>query len=494
MPHLTTFSLALMTLFAAIDGGESVAADAVMLQSTTGICQAGPEWMQRFAGASSWDRQDVAWALLEPQRGQFQDSYLANVAERVKASRARGQWILPMIGFGVGWASDRTATYRIDDTRTLVLEGKPDGTVLQQDKRRSPDGAWRIAATETLHELDKIPIAADRVPDWVEAVRRITTRLMAADCGLRYFQIWNEAHPDSGFWHGDLTTYIQRIHLPAARAIHALGGKVVYGGWPCCGSLQSLIDLLDRTDAWGSIDVIDVHYFSVDAYRILHEAALKRGRQIGVWQTEIGFTTERTFIANVYPRFLAWSLRNGPGPDSYKMFFFSAWSPDDPKAYGYGRTLMSGNTVSAHGECLRTLGELLGAAPVGMRAGVTCVPALSDDLNEHQSALEAFTVGPHRIVVAVHLVHPSQNRPTQNVAPTAETGIQDITITIAGLARAAVARIDRVSARGSTSDVTAMAADTATGLAVRLVSHVDDPVDPTDANAPVVIYASILLK
>ena len=77
---------------------------------------------------------------------------------------------------------------------------------------------------------------------------------------------WNEAHPVSGFWEGDLDSYMTRVHLPAARIIRELGGKVVYGGWPCCGSLKELTTLLDKHDAWSTMDVVDVHYFGLNAF------------------------------------------------------------------------------------------------------------------------------------------------------------------------------------------------------------------------------------
>ena len=318
-----------------VDGGFS-------LRSASGICQAGPAQMAAFAAAAGWERHDLSWSDYEPRRGSYQDAYLEHCAQQVAAYRTQGVSVLPMIGFGVDWAADGDATYQVDAQRRITTHRRADGQIVMQESRRAGDGSWSAGEAHVVHDLDKLPIAAEHVADWSEAVRRMAARLMAPDCGVRYFQIWNDTHPDSGFWHGDMATYLQRIHLPAARAIHALGGKVVYGGWPCCGPPQALVELLDKSDAWGSIDVIDAHYFPVETMRYLHEAGEKRHHPLGVWQTEIGFTTEPTFIANTYPRFLDWALRNDPTPDRYKLFLFAAWSPDDPKAYGYGRTLMSG--------------------------------------------------------------------------------------------------------------------------------------------------------
>jgi hypothetical protein len=59
---------------------------------------------------------------------------------------------------------------------------------------------------------------------------------------------------------------MQRVHLPAARIIHEEGGRVVYGGWVCIGPLPELFSLLDRHQAWASIDVLDVHYLPTNTF------------------------------------------------------------------------------------------------------------------------------------------------------------------------------------------------------------------------------------
>ena len=290
-----SMALPLMVLMAMLlpamvaDAGEPTDGEPLTLRSATGICQAGPEQMARFADAAGWERHDLSWSAFEPRHGDYQDAYLERFARQVAAYRLQGQTVLPMLGFGVDWAADAEATYAVDAQRRITTHRRPDGQITLQDSRRAADGTWAAGPAQVVRDLDKLPIGADHVADWTAAVRRMVTRLMASDCRCRYFQIWNEAHPDSGFWHGDMATcHMQRIHLPAAQAIHALGGLVVYGGWPCCGSPESLIELLDRSDAWSSIDVIDVHYFPVVTMRLLLDAAEKRGRHIGVWQTAGG--------------------------------------------------------------------------------------------------------------------------------------------------------------------------------------------------------------
>jgi hypothetical protein len=478
---------------------EPATADALTLRSVSGICQAGPEHMARFADAAGWERHDLSWRDFEPRHGDYQDAYLERFAHQVAAYRAQGQTVLPMIGFGVDWAADAEATYAVDANRRLTTHRLPDGHITMLESRRGADGAWTAGAAQQVSDLDKLPIAADHVADWTEAIRRMASRLMAGDCGLRYFQIWNEAHPDSGFWHGDMATYMQRIHLPAARAIHALGGKVVYGGWPCCGSPEMLVELLDRTDAWSSIDVIDVHYFPVDTMRMLHEAAEKRGHHLGVWQTEIGFTSEPTFIANVYPRFLSFALRSDPGADRYKLFLFAAWSPDDPKAYGFGRTLLSGQTLSPHGSCLRTLGEVLGNGHLALRAGVTCTPPLTDDLNEHRSAMEAFTVDDKRVVIAIHLADRPAAAPAGGAprvdGPARETpGAADLQLSIPGMVPGTISRIERIGATGLRTDLMAQVVPVDGGMRVGVPRRDAKADDRLGEQGRVDFYVAMTLK
>jgi hypothetical protein len=190
-----------------------------------------------------------------------------------------------------------------------------------------------------------------------------------------------------------------------------------------------------------------------------------------VWPAEIGFTTESTYIADAYRRFLPFALGNDPGADRYKIFIFAAWSPDDPKAYGFGRTLLSGKSLSAHGRCLRTLCDLLVSGPLALRAGVTCTPSLTAELDEHRSALEAFTVGDKRVVLAFHLAGQADTTPAGSPqrpegSPPPAAGTADLNLSIAGLSPAAIDRIERVGATGKRTDLMAHVAPTAGGIKV----------------------------
>ena len=248
------------------------------------------------------------------------------------------------------------------------------------------------------------PLAAEHVKDWEEYVRRVVTFLRRPPYDVEYFQIWNEAHPLSGFWDGSMDVYMQRVHLPGAKIIRELGGKVVYGGWPCCGTLKEFVTLLDKHQAWDGIDVLDVHYFPLSSWQYLYDAAKERGhRDKAIWQTEIAFTDDPGFVGNSYPRFLHWALAHDWNrPDKYVLFFFAYGSPDDPKAYGYHRTCYSGKDLSHHGMSIQTLGALLAGQKLRLYGPVTSSPPLKPEIDERLGSLEAFSVE-NRIVVAVHL-------------------------------------------------------------------------------------------
>jgi len=371
----------------------------------SGACQGradGPLW----GTALSWDRHDLHWHECEPSQGSWNQEYLKRFGERVLAQKKTGVTVLPVLSYNASWSWDReprVLTYR--NTRRSFTP-RNDGQFDILYEKQSQDGTWQEEQRKTEPGGRQWPLAAEHVPDWEAYIHRSVAYLQAPPYNLTYFQIWNEAHPMSGFWEGDLDTYMTRIHLPAARVIHELGGKVVYGGWPCCGTLEELIGLLDKHKAWSSIDVLDVHYFGLNAFKRLRQAATERGfSKMAVWQTEVCFDTDPTYISTVYPRFLAWALENGwqDQADRYKLFFFAYWSPDDPKAFGYRKTLLSSERLSIHGESLHTLGRLLGRTPLKIYTGVNSEPALTAGTDERTSAMEAFEVD-KRIVIAVQWV------------------------------------------------------------------------------------------
>ena len=370
----------------------------------SGACQGrpgGPLW----GSALSWDRHDLHWHECEPRKGEWDEAYLKRFGDRVLKHCQAGVTLLPVLGYNAPWSWDRSKrelTYG-RKRRTFVPQGGDKFEVLHEKLNK---GVWTEEKREFVTGRRQWPLAAEHVSAWESYVRRSVSFLMAPPYNLSYFQIWNEAHPLSGFWEGDLDTYMNRVHLPAARIIRELGGRVVYGGWPCCGSLKELTELLDKHNAWSSIDVVDVHYFGLNAYDYLRKAAAERGfPEMGVWQTEICFHTQPSFISTFYPRFLDWSLRNGwnKGAHRYKAFFFAYWSPDDVRAYGYRKTLLSSERLSPHGHSLQTLGKLLGDNPLALYEKVQSKPELAAIPDGRRSSLQAFEVGKN-IVIALQWV------------------------------------------------------------------------------------------
>jgi len=278
---------------------------------------------------------------------------------------------------------------------------------------------------------------------------------------VEYFQIWNEAHPESGFYNGGYETYFTRLHNPAAKIIKELGGKVVYGGWPCGGSLDEYIAELDRYNAWKNLDVIDVHYFPVSAWEVLYKAAKTRGYgNIGIWQTEVAFTGNFSFVPNTYPRFMRWALEHGltDDPDRYKLFFFGYWSPDDPKAYGYGMSLKSGEKLSGHGVALKTFGDLMKGRNMKNFDAFKTEPDTGTKVNlkfyldERLSSIEGFEFDDH-IVLAVHLSENNDARLMTEWAKGMNTlhldaGDPTLSVVLPGLKKENIGECFRVSMAG----------------------------------------------
>lgn len=376
----------------------------------SGVCQARGK-VDSFNNFVGWTRDDLSWEDMEPQRGQWDQAKLKKWGDRVLELRAAGVEFLPILCYGARWSIDmKPRTLQYGDGRRVEVKPAPSGdALLVITSHKNEQGEWIAEPEKSVKNHPLSQIGEEFVPDWEAYVRRVVAFLSAPPYNLKYFQVWNEAHAESGFWRfGDsLDPYMKRVHLPAARIIKQLGGKVVYGGWPCCGSVKEYVDLLDRHDAWKSIDVHDLHYFPVSSFEYIYRAAKKRGvATVSIWQTEIGFTANPSAIGNDYPRFLDWSLRHDwDQEDQYKLFWFAAGSPDSPKAYGYKCSLLLGDKLSPHGLTLQTLGRLLVPGKLALyKQKIETVPVLRSEIDEHKSSIEAFTVDDKKIVLAIHLV------------------------------------------------------------------------------------------
>jgi hypothetical protein len=417
-----------------------------------GVCQASAGDMPNVAALAgmAWNRTDFDWGTLEPVQGDFVETAVQNLQALVVAGNQAGVHTLPILDYTAGWAAS-TAAFSFDEDGQHYSYGPPisqDASSVTRNLTVTGAGG-KVISNETV-TVGKSSLPPADPATWLSYVERVVKIFTAAPYNIEYFQIWNEAHLGSGFWNAGLDDYMQKIHIPAAKAIRAAGAKVVYGGYPDGLSLSALTTLLDKYRAWDTLDVLDVHYDPLMAMDYLNTAAKKRGkRSISVWQTELGFSPDANFIPNLYPKAFAWALRNdlAAAPDFAKLFWFAWWAPDDPAAYGYDNSLHSGDNLSPHGTALSTLGTLLGGNRVTTFSRFSTTPELGTSLDERASAAEGFTVG-DTTVIAVHLARQSQSNVlwdfNGDATAFALTNWNDqLTLTLRGIsARAAVSRVD----------------------------------------------------
>jgi len=364
-----------------------------------GVVQAGVQPEQ----AAIWDnlsfiRNDLSWGALQPTGpDEWHEEYLQEWGAQVLRNREHGVEMLPLLDYMVGWAARRRAwSYKVGAKRYDVLAG-------EGNRRNVVVVDLKTGARETT-TIPAGNIPPEDVADWENFVERVVAFLSKPPYNVEYFQPWNEAHDEhTGFWYGGLDEYMRTIHLPAARIIRKYGCKVVYGGYPCCGSMKRLVEICDKYHAWDTLDVLAIHYFPLSAWEYLYRRVLAPKKVWGLWQTEMGFTTSTGWVPNNYPRFFYWALQHGWEPDRYRIFQFAYGSPNDPKAYGYKCCLLSGNKPSHHGQALITLGNLLDSTRVVPYISWQTEPVLHTELSERQSSIEGFLAG-RRIVLAVHLM------------------------------------------------------------------------------------------
>jgi hypothetical protein len=390
-------------------------ADSYAPSAVTDLPYALSEPFRAFAGENQgalsglvaniqWDRMDVDWNSIEPSKGNIDQAALNEYKRQFTEAKSHGITVLPVLGYTAGWAANRTGYSYSFHNQTFEY-----GPVTAENGDKltrqliTKDAKGKVLSTET------VQTSAGRTPpansaDWTSYVGTVLAALKPL--GITYYQVWNEAYPTSGFWTGGMDQYMNLIHLPAVKVIHAAGAKVVYGGWICGAPLSEYVALLDKYNAWKGIDVFDMHYMPIAAMDTLYQTAKKRGvANPAVWQTELGFTTQDKFIADVYPRVFHWALSKGGGTnlDQFKLIYFAAWSPNDPAAFGYNRTLLSGSDLSPKGKTLTTLANLLRGSKATTYDAFSTSPGLKPDLNENLSAANGFLLDDKRIVLALDL-------------------------------------------------------------------------------------------
>ncbi|GAA1116972.1 hypothetical protein GCM10009630_13380 [Kribbella jejuensis] len=354
-----------------------------------------------------WDRMDFDWGSVEPSKGQVDKAAIAEYVRQFTVAKAHGITILPVLAYTAGWAANRTG-YSYD------FHGKTYeyGAVTSENNGQFTRNLTVKQGGKVLSSKD-VQTSIGRTPpqnpdDWKSFVKLAVDTLKPL--GITYFQIWNEAYPGSGFWEGGMDQYMTDIHLPAVKVLHDNGVKAVYGGWICGAPLSEYIALLDKYKAWQGIDVFDMHYMPIGTMQTIYAAAQKRGvKEPAVWQTEIGFTTEDKFVADIYPRAFHWALSKGGNDlNRFKLLYFAEWAPDDPNAFGYNRTLRNGDNLSAKGKTLTTLAGLLRGAKAETYDNFTTTPELQPELNEALSTANGFRLDDKHVVLAIDLKRQNQ--------------------------------------------------------------------------------------
>jgi hypothetical protein len=377
-----------------------------------GTCQAGSQIADvgKLAGMR-WNRIDTGWNNLEPTEGEYNQSQWQKLDAQITASLEAGVTPLPILDYTAYWAGRKTSYSFVNGNKEYhygAVKGESGSSWIRSVKIVNRTTGDVISDSDTKINKNFVPPADPA--KWLGFVKKIVARYRSAPYNLQYFQIWNEAYPGSGFWTGGMDEYMTSIHIPAARAIQAAGGKAVYGGWPCGVSLNELVSLFDRHHAWPAVDVLDVHYDPLLAMDFLRKTSRnKRRGGLPVWQTETGFVTDTNLIPNLYAKAFHWALAEGlaEDPELAKLFWFAWSSPDDPSAYGYHCSLNNGTTRSDHGKTLATMGNLLGGNRVTTFSHFRTTPRLSAQLDERASGASGFRVG-NRVVIAIHLARQGQ--------------------------------------------------------------------------------------
>lgn len=453
------------------------AAHAVTFREFSGACQGGDMTSPYWDGLAGWNRFDISWSAAEPEEGAYDDAYLKRMYARVRQNLDRGVKILPVLCYAPGWASRRGEyEFTAGNVRKLYTPLSGNEYLLREYKKQN-DGSWELKAdkdgnTERKVRNPRIPLAPESVAKWRKFIRRVVSDLRAEPYGLEYFQIWNEAHPKSGFYDGGMADYFSDVHLPAAEEIRALGGKAVYGGYPCCGTVSALADDLTKAKAWDSIDVIDIHYFPEWCMEYLRRRAAENGRpDMGVWQTEIVFHRNYYAVAQIYPTVLYWGLTHDWSyPDRYKLMLFAFGSPDDPGAFGYGKCMLAGKTLTPHGKALETLAGLFGGEEIEPYDGVKSVPELK--FTNRGDRISAFRFG-NRLLVAAAFDGKTLKKHEADK-------IDTLKLTLSGVTADSVGSVTRVGVFGERADLSGAWRSSGGGITVDLPLKEDEANRHTD--------------
>ena len=284
-----------------------------------------------------WAREGFYWNVIEPKKGVWNWIRSDQV---VLGGMAEGVQILPLLGYNAPW----------DES---LPKGAP-------------------------HQGFSPP---KNVQDWEDYVEHVVSRYTQPPYNVHYFQVWNEPTRQAGFWTGTDQEFVDKVYLPAAKIIRSHGGRVVFGGWPASNSVQEFDSVLAYHEAWRWTDILDVHYEGFPYFQYLYNHWVKTGKCQGIWETELGFTPDPSFIPVNYLQILNWALSSGwSDPNQYKLFWYAAWGAGPDGERCFTKTDGKGNTVlSSQGKRLAVLNQLLGPGSLSAFSDyrVTSLPANS---------------------------------------------------------------------------------------------------------------------
>jgi hypothetical protein len=331
------------------------AAEGITFRSFNGVNGVlGPELLGPAGlGDVGWFRDCISLQQIEPKPGTWDWS---KTDVRARAAEARGGSYLPCL-LGIGWATS--------------IPGK-------EAPPRNPK-------------------------DWEDFVETFVAHYSEPPFNVRYFEVWNEPTPP--FWAGTDQQFVDGIYLPAATVIHRHHCFVVLGGWPLNKSLLELNQVLNYHNAWQSTDILNIHYRGVSDWQQLYNEWVKPGKCHGIWQSEVGFTSDPGLLPDVYLKTIYWALEAGwTNPDQYKLFWYSlvgagADTPKDLLSQGPGGKF----TPTLNGRHLTTMGDVLGAGSLSRFDSFQMQPSLPATLTSKAPTALGFRVGGSRTVIALLL-------------------------------------------------------------------------------------------
>lgn len=282
------------------------------------------EMMQR-AGIK-WMRADWLWGVCQPGAGDFRWDTLDS---RYRSAREHGISLLPILCYGVEWASTR------------------------------PEGA---AGDATRY----IP----RMDAWLTYVRAVVGRYKE---GIHYWEVWNE--PNIGFWLSSFEDYVALLRA-TARTIRETDptAKVLMGG--TAGAPVGYIEKLYQSGCKDDFDIVNIHPYQYPrmpddgmarAVRAVWEVMNRYGDgRKPIWVTEVGYPnhTGNTGVSlRTQADYLARTYINLLGAGVEKVFWYDYQNGTDPayNEHNFG-IVFADNRPKPCYFALQTVSDLLGDA------------------------------------------------------------------------------------------------------------------------------------